>query len=203
MKTLVNIIVIVLSLLLSPFLELSAQVDPFQSPSAPPKIDPFESPTAPKKAPPPSVNPFIRAKPTTKASEPSAKSEEKFDLENLPPPPPPPIILPPSKPATQEEKPRVITSPPPPPNKLRPVPRVIRPTRVIRDGSATSPFDLSGDWEIITIPIEGLVYKIPNVPSGYEPFGVYANKIFLKRKKMPPVPKFMPSLPPHLPRRTP
>ena len=172
MKTLVNIIVIVLSLLLSPFLELSAQVDPFQSPSAPPKIDPFESPTAPKKAPPPSVNPFIRAKPTTKASEPSAKSEEKFDLEKLPPPPPPPNKLP------------------------RPVPRVIRPTRVIPDGSATSPFDLGGNWEIITIPIEDLEDKIPNVPSGYEPFGVYANKIFLKRKKnMPPVPKFVPRLP--------
>ena len=176
MKSLVNIIVIVLSLLLSPFLELSAQVDPFQSPSAPPKIDPFESPTPPKKAPAPSVNPFIRAKPTTKASEPSAKSEEKLDLEKLPPPPPP--IKRPTIPS-------------------RPFPRVIRPTRVIRDGSATSPFDLGGKWEIITIPVEDLDDKIPTLVDGYEPFGVYANKIFLKRKKMspkrmPPVPKFVP-----------
>lgn len=137
MKSLVNIIVIVLSLLLSPFLELSAQVDP------------FESPTPPKKAPAPSVNPFI--KPTTKASEPSAKGDGMENAgQTLP-----------------------LPKPPPPVRK-----------QIKRDGSANYPFKL-GQWEIIIIPLEDLEDKIPTLGHGYEPFGVYANKIFLKRKTNP------------------
>ena len=165
MKTLVNIIVIVLSLLLSPFLELSAQGAPFQSPSAPTKIDPFESSTAPKKAPPTKI---IRAKP-------SAKGDGTENTgQTLPPPKPPPPI----------PKPLVI------PSRFRPI-------KFKADGSEKYPFKLGGKWEIITIPLEDLEDKIPTLSDGYEPFGVYANKIFLKRKKMPTIPR--PVIPPRKP----
>ena len=123
----------------------------------------------------------------------SAQSANPFKRPGTPPEASPPTFDPfAPKPSTPAPKPVETSTTPPTPQTKSPLPpRVIRkPVRIlpppkvtIKDGSLKNPYELGGKWEIISIPIDDLDTKNPILEDGYEPFGVYANKIYLKRKK--------------------
>ena len=104
----------------------------------------------------------------------SAQSANPFTRPGAPPEASPPTFDPfAPKPSNAPPKPvETSTNPPTPQIKSPPPPRVIRkPVRIpprptppsIKDGSLENPYDLGGKWEIISIPIDDLDTKTPNL----------------------------------------